>query len=82
MAGSEPRRESDGRSGAVQTGGGGDHRRRASVDGVDDLGVVDPLQIHACDPEVCVSELPLDDHHWHAFVREFDRVRMSQLVRR
>jgi len=22
------------------------------VDGVDDLGVIDPVQIHACDPEV------------------------------
>ena len=82
MAGREARRASDGSSGAPQTGGGGDHRRRASVDGVDDLGVVDPLQIHACDPEVCVPQLPLDDYHRHAFVREFDCVRMTELMGR
>ena len=81
MAGSEPRRASDGRSGAPQTGGGGDDRCRASVDGVDDLPVVDPLQVHACDSEVCVPQLPLDDHHRHAFVRELYRVRMAQLMR-
>jgi len=27
-----------------------------------------------------VPQLPLDDHHRHAFVREFDRVRMAQLM--
>ena len=82
MAGSELRRASNLRSGVPQTGSGGDDRRCASVDGVDDLGVIDPVQIHACDPEVCVPQLPLDDHHRHALVREFDRVRMAQLIGR
>jgi hypothetical protein len=31
------------------------------VDGVDDLGVVDPSQVRRGDPKVCVPELPLYD---------------------
>ena len=40
--------------GEVQSGGGGDHGLSATVDGVDDLGVVDALQIDRRDPEVRV----------------------------
>jgi hypothetical protein len=32
------------------------------MDGVNDLGVIDPAQIRRSDPEVCVTELALDDH--------------------
>jgi hypothetical protein len=39
----------------------GDDWRRAVVDGVDDLSVVDPLVINAGDAEVGVPELALDD---------------------
>jgi hypothetical protein len=42
---------------------------------------VDVLEVHGRDPEVVVAELPLDDHERDAFVRKFDRVRMSQLMR-
>jgi hypothetical protein len=31
------------------------------VDGVDDLGVVDPAQVSRRNPEVGMTELPLDD---------------------
>src|SRR5919204_5089529 len=39
----------------------GNHRGTARVDGVDDLGVVDALQIGRRDAEVAVAELALDD---------------------
>jgi hypothetical protein len=48
----------------AQTRGGRDHRRPSGVHGVDDLGVVDPLQINGGDPEVGV--LALDDDQRHA----------------
>jgi hypothetical protein len=38
-----------------------DHGRAAGVDGVDDLGVVDALEVDRGDAEVAVAELPLDD---------------------
>src|SRR5215216_6117296 len=38
----------------------GDHRRAAGVDGVDDLGVVDALEVDRGDAEVGVAELALD----------------------
>src|SRR4051794_2476238 len=44
-----------------------DHRRAAGVDGVDDLGVVDPLKVDRGDTEVAVAELALDDDERHAF---------------
>jgi len=40
---------------------GRDHRRWSLMDGVDDLGVVDPAQIHRGDPEIGIPELALDD---------------------
>jgi hypothetical protein len=59
----------------------GDRRPSPGVNGLDDLGVADALEIDGRDPEVAVAELALDDHERYAFVGEFDRVRMSQLVR-
>jgi hypothetical protein len=38
-----------------------DHWGSARVDGVDDLGVVDALQVDRSDAEVRVPELALDD---------------------
>src|SRR5918994_6831190 len=55
----------------------GDHRRAAGVDGVDDLGVVDALEIDRGDAEVAVAELALDDDQRHALVRHLDGVRRS-----
>jgi hypothetical protein len=52
------------------------------MDRVDDLGVVDPLEIDAGDPQIAMAELPLDSHQRHALVRELDSVRMPQLMRR
>src|SRR5215218_11291946 len=60
----------------------GDHRRAAGVDGVDDLGVVDALEIDRGDPEVGVAELALDDDQRHAFAGHLDGVRVAELVRR
>ena len=51
------------------------------MDGVDDLGVVDPLKVDGRDPEVGVAELPLDDVQGHALARHLDGVRVAQLVR-
>jgi hypothetical protein len=42
------------------------HRRcSAPVHGVDDLGVIDPPQIHGHDPKICVPQLTLDDRRRH-----------------
>src|SRR3954451_6916889 len=60
----------------------GDHRRAAGVDGVDDLGVVDAVQIDRVDAEVAVAELALDDDQRHAFAGHLDGMRVAQLVGR
>jgi hypothetical protein len=52
------------------------------MDRVDDLGVVNPLEVDAGDPQIAMAELSLDGHQWHALVRELDSVRMPQLMRR
>jgi hypothetical protein len=52
------------------------------VDGVDDLGVVDALQVYGGDAEVAVAELALDHDESYAFARQLDRVRVAKLVRR
>jgi hypothetical protein len=52
------------------------------VVGVDDLGVVDPLQLDRSDAEVAVPELALDDEQRDALVRHFYGVRVAELVRR
>jgi GrpB-like predicted nucleotidyltransferase (UPF0157 family) len=59
-----------------------DHWGATGVDGLDDLGVVDALQVDRRDPEVAVPELALDDDQRHAFVRELDGVGVTELVRR
>jgi hypothetical protein len=53
---------------------GGDHGCRASVDGVDDLGVVDPAEVCRGDPEVGASELTLDDEQRDPFACHLDGV--------
>src|SRR6478609_12028630 len=52
------------------------------MDRVDDLGVVNPLEVDAGDPQIAMAELSLDSHQWHALVRELDSARMPQLMRR
>src|SRR5450755_1774858 len=48
------------------------------MDGVDDLGVVNPLEVDVGDPQIAMA----DSHQRHALVRELDSVRMPQLMRR
>jgi hypothetical protein len=45
----------------AQTGACRDHRCPAGMDGVNDLGGVDPLEVDGRDTEVGVSELALDE---------------------
>src|SRR5829696_1188123 len=56
--------------------------RAAAMDGFDDLGVVNGLQVDRRDAEVAVAELALDDDQRHAFARQLEGVRMPELVRR
>src|ERR687891_1680839 len=58
----------------------GHHRGAAGVDGVDDLGVVDALEVNGGDPEVGMPELALDDDQRHALAGHLDGVRVAQLV--
>src|SRR5215212_3616153 len=58
----------------------GDHRRAAGVDGVDDLGVVDALEVNGGDAEVGVAELALDDDQRNALAGHLGGVRVAQLV--
>jgi hypothetical protein len=50
------------------------------VDGVDDLGVVDALQVDGGDSEVGVSELTLDDDERHTLSGHLNGVGVTQLV--
>jgi hypothetical protein len=50
------------------------------MDGLDDLGVVDALQVYGCDSGVAVAELALDDDQRHALAREFDGMGVPELV--
>jgi hypothetical protein len=54
-----------------------DHRRASGVDGFDDLGVIDPLQVDGGDAEVAVAELALDDDQRDAFARKGENQRSS-----
>ena len=54
----------------------------AGVHGLDDLVGVDALQIDRGHAEVAVPESALDDVQRHALARQFERVRVAQLVRR
>jgi hypothetical protein len=65
----------------AELGAGRDHRCLARVDGGDDLGVVDALQIDNATPRF-VSQLPLDDVERDTLVGELDGVSVAQLVRR
>ena len=50
------------------------------MDGVDDFGVVDALQVDRGDAEVAVAELALDDDERDAFAGHLDGVGVAQLV--
>jgi hypothetical protein len=52
------------------------------MDGLDDLGVVDALEMDRRDVEVGVTELALDHDQWHPFACHLYRVGMPELVRR
>ena len=55
---------------------------RAGMDGVDDLGVVDALQVDRGNAEVAIAELALDHDQRNALARHLDGVGVAQLVRR
>ena len=59
-----------------------DDWRSAVVDRVDGLACIYALEVDRRDPEVCMPELALDDRQRDPFVRHFDRVGVSELVRR
>ena len=65
-----------------QAGAGGHHGRSTVMDRVDNLAGIDSLEADRCDPEVCMSELALDDRWRDPFVCHLDRVRVTWLVRR
>jgi hypothetical protein len=50
------------------------------VDGVDDLGGIDALQVGARDPEVGVPELTLNDRQWDPLACHFDGVGVPELM--
>jgi hypothetical protein len=52
------------------------------MDGLDDLGVVDALQVDRRDAEVAVAKLALDHDQRHALARELDGMRVPELMRR
>jgi hypothetical protein len=50
------------------------------MDGCDDLGVVDALEVDRGDPDVAVPELALDDDERHALVSHLDGVCVTELM--
>jgi hypothetical protein len=52
------------------------------MNGVDDLGVVDPLRVDRGDPEMGMPELALDDHHRDTLMGQLHSVGMAQLMGR
>jgi hypothetical protein len=52
------------------------------MNGVDDLGVVYPLEVNARDPEMGMPELALDDHHRDTLMGHLHSVGMAQLMGR
>jgi hypothetical protein len=52
------------------------------VDGVDDLGIVDALEVDRGDGEVAVAELALDDHQRDALIGHLHRMSAAELMRR
>jgi hypothetical protein len=59
---------------------GEDHRRWTLVNGMNDLGVVNPAQVHRGDREVGVAQLALDHEQRDPLARHLHRVSMAQLV--
>jgi hypothetical protein len=59
-----------------------DHRGAARVDGLDDLGVVNALQIDRRDAKVAVAEQAPADDERHAFAGPSRRHGVAELVRR
>jgi hypothetical protein len=59
-----------------------DHGLAAGVDGLDDLGVVDALEVDRGDAEVAVAELALDDDERRALVSHLDGVGVAELMGR
>jgi hypothetical protein len=57
----------------------GHHRGVAGVDGVDDFGAVDALQVARGDSRL-VGELALDDDERNAFAGHLDGVRVAKLM--
>jgi hypothetical protein len=57
-----------------------DHGRAAGVDGVDDFGVVDALEVDRGDAEVAVANLALDHDERHALVCHLHRMRLAKLM--
>lgn len=51
------------------------------MDGVDDLSVVDPTQIHRGDAEIGMPQLALDDQQRDPLARHLNRVSVAQLMR-
>ena len=56
----------------------GDHGRPAGVDGVDDLGLVDALQVNRGDAEVGAAELALDDDQRYPLAGHLDGVGVAE----
>src|SRR5436305_7233561 len=52
------------------------------MDGVNDLRVIDPAQVHGGDGEIGMTELALDDQQRDTLTRHLYRVSMPELVRR
>jgi hypothetical protein len=50
------------------------------VNGLDDLGIVDALQIDGRDPEIAMAELALDDDRRHAFAGHLDGIGVAEVV--
>lgn len=64
------------RDSEAKRGVDGDHGGASGVDGVDDLGAVDALQVDRDDAEAGVPKLTLDHDERHSFASHLDGVRM------
>ncbi len=58
------------------------HRSATRADRPDDLLGIDALQVHARRGHIRMPEVTLDDRQRHPLPREFDSVRMAELMRR
>jgi hypothetical protein len=57
-----------------------DHRRRSFVNGLEDLGVINPAEICRGDREIGVTELTLDDQERHSLTGHLDCVSVPELM--